>query len=354
MTPQVVYQPILDVARGVAAGFQAQVHLDRAGDVDPFFPSPIDRDEDGLLTAEVARTALAAFESLPPNTFLSLPVCARVAASPRVRGVLRRQGKLSGIVLDVTYYSDHTADRHLNTVLDEYRDAGALIAVGGNGAAQPELTSIVTLKPSIIRLGRDWVRGIDDSEAKRSAVEVIGQLAGQLDAWILSEGVSSSAELRALSSLGVPLAQGPFIGRAQPGWREVDTTARTVLPPPSVPADGALRALLQRAYTTTNLSAAAAVLPETTGFDAVVVVDEYQRPLSILERGSDTRWEATDALAVNVATSVSDAVSRAMLRPRDTRFAPLVCTDDAGSFLGILRIERLMSHLTAEPAGGDR
>ena len=37
-----------------------------------------------------------------------------------------------------------------------------------------------------------------------------------------------------------------------------------------------------------------------------------------------------------------------MTRPRATRFTPLACTDDAGRFLGILRIERLMAHLAGQ------
>lgn len=107
-----------------------------------------------------------------------------------------------------------------------------------------------------------------------------------------------------------------------------------------------LRTLLQQAYTTRDAMAANSVLPETSGFDVVVVLDEYQRPTSLLEQGVTTAREASDVLTVNVDTSVADAVGCARVRPRGTRFTPLACTDDAGRFLGILRIERLMTHLS--------
>lgn len=342
----VSYLPILDVARGVAAGYEAQAHHDITRELDVHAPSVLDGDLDGELTAQAVTLAFGALSTLPTNTFLTLPIGAAVAATRPVREALGARGSLRGVVLDIAGFNGTSPVGDLEYVLAQYRDNGALIAVGGHGAAQPELTSIVRLKPSILRLGRDWVRGVDKSEAKRGAIEVIGQLAGQLDAWILAEGVSTTAELRALAGLGVPLAQGPLIGEAREFWPAVEVSATAALPTVTGTGDGVLRSLLQQAYTTRDAMAATSVLPETSGFDIVVVVDEYQRPTSLLERGLSLTWEASDVLTVNVDTPVADAVGRAMVRPRATRFAPLVCTDAAGRFLGILRIERLMSHLS--------
>jgi EAL domain-containing protein (putative c-di-GMP-specific phosphodiesterase class I) len=344
----VTYQPILDVERGIAAGYQTQAHFEGPRELNVRAPSLLDQDSDGLLTASAAATALTAFSTLPDNTFVSIPIRCQVASSPHVRSVLSRHGDLGGIVLDITGFTSAAATSELDDALAAYRAAGALLSVGGHGAPQPELTSIVRLKPAIIRLGRDWVRGIDRSEAKRSAIEITGQLAGQLDAWILAEGVSTSAELRSLAGLNVPLAQGSFIGEPQQVWPDIEHTARVSLPKPSARADGVLRGLLQQAYTARDVASAAAVLPETSGFDALVIVDEHRRPTSILEQDGGGAWGASDVLAVNVDTPLADAVARAMSRPRITRFTPLVCTDNAGRFVGILRLERLMAHLAED------
>jgi EAL domain-containing protein (putative c-di-GMP-specific phosphodiesterase class I) len=344
----VTYQPIVDVRRGTVAGYQTRAHVvarrEGAPDAQTSSTAP-GADPDGTLTASVAVTALAAVPTLPVNTFLTIPIAAHVAATPPVRRVLLGRPSLSGIVLDIVGPAGSASDADTIGVMERYRGLGALISVGGYGAAQPELTSIVRLSPSILRLGRDWVRGIDQSDTKQATVEVIGALAGQLDAWILAEGVCAASELRALASLNVPLAQGPFIGGPQHVWPELELNARAVLPKVTPHSDGVLRNLLQQAYTATDAAAAAAVLPETTGFDVVVVLDDHQRPLTLLEQGSAAAWDASDVLAINVDTPVNDVVRRAMTRPRMTRFTPLVCTDDAGKFLGILRIERLMDHL---------
>lgn len=344
---EVTYQPILDVARGVAAGFQAQGCLTR--DVDARTRvGVVTPDLEAMIAAEVVRVALEAFPTLPTNTFVSIPLGAEVAHSRAVRAALGRRRDLSGVVLEIVGFSAALPLGELDHALAGYRERGAQISVGGHGAAQPELTSIVRLKPAIIRLGRDWTRGIDRSEAKRSAIEVTGRLAGQLDAWVLAEGVATSAELRSLAGLHVPLAQGPFIGEPQVHWPDIELTARTVLPRAAPSSDGILRGLLQQAYTATDAAAAASVLPETTGFDVLVVVDEHRRPVSLLEHAGSGSWGSSDVLAVNIDTALPDAVARAMARPRAVRFSPLVCTDNAGRFLGILPIDRLMSHL-AEP-----
>ncbi|WP_375498049.1 EAL domain-containing protein [uncultured Jatrophihabitans sp.] len=344
----VTYQPILHVAWGTAAGYQAVTHSDGKSEI-----GTADGDQDAARAdlraagvAATARAALAAIPTLPTNTFISIPVPLALLADHRIHAALTDYTTLDGVVLDIAEFSIGPLEA-VTPALEAYRAAGALVAVGGRGAAQPELTSIVRLKPAIIRLGRAWVRGADRSEAKRSAIEVTGRLAAQLDACILAEGVTTSAELRALAGLDVPLAQGSFIGEAQQFWPDIKRTARTALPTNVAPTDGVLHALVQQSYTTTNLQAAQSVLPETTGFDVLVVLDEQRRPTALLEQGSTGQWVTSPVLAVHIDTPVADAVKQAMARPREVRFTPLACTDDAGRFLGVLRIERLMSHLSA-------
>jgi EAL domain-containing protein (putative c-di-GMP-specific phosphodiesterase class I) len=342
----VSYLPILDVARGVAAGFQAV-----AAPTEQLPPGrmihPASRRH---LTANIVSAALASASTLPTNTFISIPIPLRLADDGLIGRLLREHGDLGGVVLDITDFDSDVAAK-TESALEGFRRAGALIAVGGRDDAQPELGSIVRLRPAIIRLGAAWTRDLDQHPARRTAIEVTGRLAGQLDAWILADGVASAAELRTLAGLGVPLAQGPFIGQAQSTWPEIRPATKVVLPPAAVTTDGALRALLQQAYTTRHLAAAETVLPEASGFEHVVVVDEASRPVSLLHQGALGAWEPLEVLTVNVDTPVPEAVTRALARPRATRFSPITCTDDAGRFVGILRIERLMEHLalTATP-----
>jgi hypothetical protein len=47
---------------------------------------------------------------------------------------------------------------------------------------------------------------------------MLGRFAGQLDAWVLAQGVERTAELESLIRLRVPLAQGYLLGRPAEPW----------------------------------------------------------------------------------------------------------------------------------------
>lgn len=328
---RVAYEPVLDVARGTVAGYRA-----------------VSRSEAPEHRASLVTAALGALATLPPNTFLSVPLAPEDLDDPAVMEAFRAQPTLAPLFLDLAEPRPGTEDR-VGQQLEELKAAGALVALGGADGAQPTLRSITRLRPAVIRLGRAWVSGVDVSATKRSTIELTGQLASQLDAWILAEDVSTPGELRALAELGVPLGHGPLIGSPREAWTEVDPVAQRVLPtaPRAIhpSSDGVLRSLVQQAYTTTDHAAAATVLPESTGFEVVVVVDDGGRPVSLLERDHAGRWEAIEPLVVNVDTSVPDVVERALARPRVSRFSPVAAIDAAGRLLGVVRVERLVTHL---------
>jgi EAL domain-containing protein (putative c-di-GMP-specific phosphodiesterase class I) len=212
------YQPILDLVRGTTAGYQVQRSSRRL--------SAIAADSE---TAATVAASLAVAATLPPGVFVAVPIPVQCAAAGPVHAALKSESDLTGVVLDIIGF-DGTDSAELDAAIARYRCAGALISVGGDGAAQPELSSIARLKPAVIRLGREWVRGIEQLDAKRATIEVIGRLAAQLRARILCEGVASETELQILADLGVALAQGPFIGNARRLWSGIHPRARAALP----------------------------------------------------------------------------------------------------------------------------
>lgn len=344
-TPQridadVAFSPILDLARGVVAGYQtvaAPVGARRTQDAAD--------DRCSVMTA-----ALAAAGTLPADTFLTVPLGLGASGpgdleDPALMSALQAHGDLSGVVLDLRDVPEDVGAVPAAR-LEALRDAGAIVALGGEEAAQPTLRSVIRLRPSVVRLGRAWVEGLEHSAEKRDAIELTGTMAAQLDAWLLAEGLRTAAELRTLSELGVPLAQGPLVGRARRVWQDAATQAHRALPRAGAPAgDGVLRDLIRRAYTTDDVGSACSVLPETVGYEVVVAVDEHRRPQAVLVKDDHGRWQSNEVLTVHVDTPIDDAVARAMARPRSSRFGPLVCTDSAGGFLGVLHLEDLMTHL---------
>ncbi len=323
--PAIALRPVLDVARRLAAGFEATAA--------PGHPA-----------ATVVSAALDVQATLPPNTFLTIAATPGDLADPAWLDALVRPGDLGGVVLhlDRPEHLASPARDHLRIA----REHGALLSLGSADDEQPGLSTIADLRPAIVRLGRAWVRGTDVDAAKRDAVAATGHLAGQLDAWILADDVTTTAELVALAGLGVPLAQGPVIGGASWPWPMVSTEAHRALREITrldLRAEG-LRDLLQRAYTTRTTAYAVTEEAARSGYDLTVVLDYRGRPLTLLVLRDGT-WTSEKPFRVNVDTTPEFALDRARHRRRSRRTSPIVCTDDAGRFCGILRVDRLAEHV---------
>jgi hypothetical protein len=53
------------------------------------------------------------------------------------------------------------------------------------------------------------------------------------------------------------------------------------------------------------------------------------------------------SMRVDVDTMVTEAAERAMTRPVRQRFRPLLCVDGSGRFVGVARMERVLTFLTS-------
>jgi hypothetical protein len=83
--------------------------------------------------------------------------------------------------------------------------------------------------------------------------------------------------------------------------------------------------------------------------DYVPVLDGRNRPVAVLARDrflSDGHVMASP-LRVERGSAVAEVARRAMTRPAGERFEPLVCCDELGRYVGIVRVERLVEELAA-------
>ena len=75
-----------------------------------------------------------------------------------------------------------------------------------------------------------------------------------------------------------------------------------------------------------------------------VLVNERREPLALLRRRG-TELMTIPISVVPLSGSVRQAGRLALARPSSTRFEPLVCVDDNGEFVGLLRLERILGWL---------
>jgi EAL domain-containing protein (putative c-di-GMP-specific phosphodiesterase class I) len=341
-----VYQPIVDLARGVVVGYEALTRFDGhpVTSPEPWFAAAHEHGCSAELQAAALRVALAERATLPRNCFLTVNVGPEVLADPAIRRVWADEGDLRGLVVELTEHfvvHDYTV---LESDLDRLRAAGALIAVDDAGSGYAGLTHLLTLRPAMIKLDRALVRDIDQDEAKRALVEMVGTFAGRIDAWLLAEGIERAGELETLAALEVPLAQGYHLSRPAPPWAPLTLEAEVLLATRQATRDGrGLRPLLERPPVVTDSAAAISAFADPA-VDLVVLCDEYHRPIAAIDAHSGPVPLVTADMKINVDTQPADAAARAITRTDWTR--PLLCTDDAGRYVGVVRMPRLVHALS--------
>lgn len=343
-----LYQPIVDLVRGTTVGYEALTRFDGFVQREPTRWLEAARRQGcaAALESVALTSALRARPDLPANCFLTLNVSPDVLTSDEIRAVWRTQADLSGLVIELTEQTPIESYAALESDLTSLRAAGALIAVDDAGAGYAGLRHLLALRPEVIKLDRELVTDIDLDQAKLALVEMVGIFAARIDAWLLAEGIERLGELDALLSLGVPLAQGYVLGRPEPPWADIDPDfALRIASRAARAVSNTIREFVEIVPIAHSREAAGAHFADDS-VRAVEIVDPEGRPHALVTPESVQLGVLEPGLRVNIDTPLPEALARAMTRDDSHRFGPLVCTDNAGRFIGIVRIERLVHAVT--------
>lgn len=352
------FQPIVDLRRGVIAGFEALARFpsDPYRSPDQWFAAATRLNVNIALEAAVIERVLRARERLPGNCFLSLNVGPHALIDPRVSAPLRRAGPLGGIVIEVTEQAAVRDYDELHRALAPLRDQGAFVAVDDAGAGYASLAHIAHLRPDFIKIDRALITDLDRDPAKAAIVETLGTFASRIDAWIVAEGIERDGELARLMQLEVPLGQGYRLGRPSPRMEPLAVEVTELGAELSARNDGdGVGALGEPVASIAHTSHDGRSQPIAQLFardpeaELVVVVDEHERPVGVHRRDRFERGERPlpTPLCVLAHARPSDVAQRAMTRLPARRFDPVAVIDDLGRLVGVVRIERLVEALAA-------
>ncbi|WP_448618551.1 EAL domain-containing protein [Geodermatophilus sp. URMC 65] len=352
---RLVFQPIVDLQRGVIAGYETLARFDEPdGRPSPDTPdrwfAAADASGCGArLEAVVVRQTLALLPTLPPDCFLTVNVSPHLLTEPELADLLLGAEDLAPLVLELTEHQAVADLRPLIDLRDRLRSRGALLALDDAGSGYSGLQQITQFRPQLIKLDRALVAGADGDETKLALAELLGQFGARIDAWLLAEGIETWGELEAFLRLSVPLGQGYLLGRPAPAWARLD---------PAVVER--LRHRAAQARLTGHVASLVETVPLTTGDDGseipperpAVQVDEYGHPVALLlphRRHDDPPGHRrTDTiLRVPGSAGVREVAQRVVARSEDTRFDPIVCVDSVGAAVGVVRVERLLLTLAA-------
>ncbi|MFC3690269.1 EAL domain-containing protein [Aquipuribacter hungaricus] len=316
-------QPIVDLATGEVAGYEALARLPAAWGVAPdvFFAEAHRVGCSAQVQALVCAAVVDLLPSLPVDTFLTCNVDPSDLATEEAIAPLLEQHSLSRLVVEVTEHAWPEDPAPVDAALRRLRAKGALVAADDVGAGYAGLNQLMRLRPDLVKVDRALVENLGTDPAAELLVKVLGELCSHLDAWVVVEGVETQTQLAALARLGVPLGQGWLLGRPAPPWA------------PSAAVD-----LVRR-------RAAMAVVEETI----TPLLDTSTVPHV---RDAVGRWwllaaeGAQPAMTMAPSTSVVEAAARAVARPPDQRWTPVLVTSRTGDVIGHVNVEALVLALT--------
>ena len=341
--PAVHLQPIVDLHRGTIAGYESLARFAGPPSAPPdrWF---LEASRHGVaveLERDVLTLALRNLAVLPPATFLSINVSPAFLASPAWHRLIATHARLDRLVIELT---EHSAVEHFHvaqTAIKSARQRGALLAVDDTGAGYASLQQVMRLRPDFVKLDRGFIAHCDRDSARAAMIEAVAAVAARIDAWVVAEGVETQAELQCLMRLGVPLAQGWLLGRPAPTMTDVPASALEVITSRRQRAsDAAAAAAILDAWPNLAQKGGPLVLPQKL----TLVLDADQRPVSWTGPGAS---RASRPLTARTHTPLRALAKRAMARAEASRFLPVVCVDDDGRYLGVVRIEQIVAWLTS-------
>ncbi|WP_307845604.1 EAL domain-containing protein [Planomonospora sp. ID67723] len=313
----------------------------------------------------LARTVLdvSRSEALLPLV-LTLPTAAVISGSAAL-APLHEALRLSGrrpreIILMLRGGFAETDRRALVVGLDGLRAIGYLIAVGDLGTAHLPLDLLTDTSPYLTVLSPRLMARIPHDPRRAALAGSLAALARSVGAHVLAPGVTGEAQLSAVRSWGVRLAQGPLLAPGPSG--------RIHVPPPVVEAEPAQLLLGPRVQ---EFLLPAVTLPEqATSEDAVevfssepsitsvILVDEYQRPKGSLDRsrfllsiasrfghalhGKKPAVRLADTVRAVPKTTPAIAAMQVAGRDAERVYDDLVVTDEVGRCMGIVRVSDLI------------
>jgi EAL domain-containing protein (putative c-di-GMP-specific phosphodiesterase class I) len=341
-----VFQPIVDLARSTVVGYESLARFSGPRRIGPdvWFAAATRHGLNGELTAAIMRHALVARAGMPANCFLTVNIEPHALSSAAVQTALAGASDLRGIFFELTEHADIDDAPSMLSALGGLRERGALIAIDDAGSGYSGLRQILAIRPQLLKLDRSLVRGIPHDAAKVALIEMLGELAGRLDAWLLAEGIEEAVELLTLSQLKVPLGQGYFLGRPAPPWAALTTAADSAMRSMVyLERDSAIvGALVEPCAIATDDAPPPSEIPTAR-------LDEHGRLVWLQFRVGPTivRRGPAELVRIKPESSLTAVAQRAVTRPASHRLDVLACYDHDGRFLGCVRVERMLAALSA-------
>ncbi len=237
------YQPIHDIQAGRVSGMEALIRWNdpERGLVSPddFIPAA---EASGLID-EIGRWVIDevcrqwrtwADEGLRPT--IGFNVAPRELRRPDfaqgLAAAMERHGvDPSHLVVEITERAAMREPERTDEVLRELKEVGVRVAIDDFGADHSSLARLRALRVDILKIDRDFLRGVPEEHEAAAIITAVLSLASALGMSAVAEGVETGDQMRFLQGLGCDRVQGYHIARPMP---VADATAYLQHHPPVI------------------------------------------------------------------------------------------------------------------------
>ncbi len=224
------YQPIVALAGGETAGFEALVRWDHPerGLLAPAYFITV-AEETGMIVPIgecVLRSAIAtaagwyqrclAGSAVPP--YLSVNVSARQFRTPGFVAMVRRELARAGLpprylMLEITESLLLRDDEQVWSDLGELRATGVRVAIDDFGTGYSSLSYLRQVPIDVLKIDKSFIDTASSSPRQRALVDGIVRLADTLGLVVVAEGIEREADRDLLVSIGCRYGQGYLFAR---------------------------------------------------------------------------------------------------------------------------------------------
>ena len=216
---RIVYQPVVGLASGTIIGVEALARFDEEKE------SPMERfaravaEGKGVeLEIQAIELALQGFHPKDPKIFLAVNISAPTLIA--TGGELIRDCDMevpwSQLVAEVTEHQRITSYLPLDKPFQVLRQRGARIAIDDVGAGFSGLVHISEVLPHVLKIDQALTQNVNHSPNRRALIRGLTQIALEMHATTVAEGIETEAEKDWCAELGVDAGQGYYFGRPVP------------------------------------------------------------------------------------------------------------------------------------------
>lgn len=119
----------------------------------------------------------------------------------------------SQVVFEVTEAEKVRDLENLKTIMQEYRDAGAKVALDDLGSGYSSILHLADLRPDYVKLDQGLVRGAHADQVRGVLLKAITDAAHELGIQVVAEGVETADDLKFCCDIKADLIQGYYMAR---------------------------------------------------------------------------------------------------------------------------------------------